>query len=322
MTTAITTRLAPAAFRHEALLYGGEAAFLESSVPFLASGVAGDEAMLVVVSARKIDLLRSQLGPDADSIAFADMDDVGLNPARIIPVWRSFVDENSALGRPMRGVGEPIWPGRDAAEMAECHHHEALLNVAFANAERFWLLCPYDTQTLGSEVIERVAQSHPFVSSGEGSVPSEVYDYDLATSQPFLEPLSDPPPEASTISFSAVSLKALRLWIADLAISAGLSRERSDDFVLAVDEIATNSVRHGGGQGTARAWEEHGAIVCDVFGGGHIRQPLAGRQLPGPGDGGRGLWLANQLCDLVQIRSSAAGTLVRLRQSTTASMVG
>ena len=28
--------------------------------------------------------------------------------------------------------------------------------------------------------------------------------------------------------------------------------------------------------------------------------------------GGRGVWLANQLCDLVQIRSGAAGTVVRL----------
>jgi hypothetical protein len=35
-----------------------------------------------------------------------------------------------------------------------------------------------------------------------------------------------------------------------------------------------------------------------------------------PADGqpyGRGLWIANQLCDLVQIRSSAAGTVVRMQ---------
>ena len=312
-----TTASAPAAFRHEALLYEGEAAFVDATVPFLANGVEGDEALLVVVNARKIDLLKSQLGPDADSIAFADMDDVGLNPARIIPAWRAFVDENSARGRPMRGIGEPIWPARGLAELTECHHHEALLNVAFTNAKKFWLLCPYDTQTLGSEVIDRVAHTHPFLRTGEGSSPSEVYDYDTSMSQPFLEPLPDPPVEASTISFSAGSLKVLRRWIADLANSAGLSREKGTDFVLAVDEIASNSIRHGGGQGTARAWEEAGAVVCDVFSGGHIRQPLAGRQLPGPGHSGRGLWLANQLCDLVQIRSSAAGTLVRLRQSTT-----
>jgi hypothetical protein len=68
----------PAAFRHEALLYEGEAAFVDATVPFLTSGVAGDEAMLVVVSARKIDLLKSQLGPDAGSVAFTDMNDVGL----------------------------------------------------------------------------------------------------------------------------------------------------------------------------------------------------------------------------------------------------
>jgi hypothetical protein len=34
----------------------------------------------------------------------------------------------------------------------------------------------------------------------------------------------------------------------------------------------------------------------------------AGQNHPG---GGRGLWLTNQLCDLVQIRSGDAGTVVR-----------
>ena len=31
--------------------------------------------------------------------------------------------------------------------------------------------------------------------------------------------------------------------------------------------------------------------------------------------GGRGLWLANQLCDLMQIRSGSGGTRVRLQMA-------
>ena len=47
---------------------------------------------------------------------------------------------------------------------------------------------------------------------------------------------------------------------------------------------------------------------------GTIDEPLAGRLRPTPTQqGGRGLWLANQLCDLVQIRSSELGTTVRLQ---------
>jgi hypothetical protein len=45
-----------------------------------------------------------------------------------------------------------------------------------------------------------------------------------------------------------------------------------------------------------------------------IDDPLAGRERPaGLHDGGRGLWMVNHLCDLVQVRSSPAGTVVRLR---------
>ena len=55
------------------------------------------------------------------------------------------------------------------------------------------------------------------------------------------------------------------------------------------------------------------AVVCEVRDGGHIDAPLVGRERPSlERPGGRGLWLVNQLCDLVQIRSFPTGTVVRL----------
>ena len=318
MTIAAGPRPGPKGFRHEALLYDGDTSFLQATVPFIEGGVTADEAVMVVVSARKIGLLKEALSQRGGGVAFADMDHVGVNPARIIPAWRAFVEENSRQGRPMRGIGEPIWPERGAAELAECHHHEALLNVAFTDAKQFWLLCPYDTAALASGVIERMAVNHPFLSDGERSRDSEAYNYERAASQPFLEALPDPPPETAGFSFTASTLRQLRAWVFGRATSAGMSRQRTDDLVLAVNEIASNSVRHGGGSGGIRLWEEDRAIICDVSDTGHIRHPLAGRQLPVRGQGsGRGLWIANQVCDLVQIRSSPEGTVVRLRQSIT-----
>jgi hypothetical protein len=35
-------------------------------------------------------------------------------------------------------------------------------------------------------------------------------------------------------------------------------------LVLAVDEVATNSLRHGGGRGTLRIWRDADAVVCEV----------------------------------------------------------
>jgi len=315
MTTA-TSLDPPAGFRHECFLYSGDESFLGGTVPFIEKGVSGGEAVLVVVNARKIDMLQAELGQKADGVVFADMDQVGRNPARIIPEWRKFVDENSARRQPMRGIGEPIWPGRTDAELAECHHHETLLNFAFLTAKQFWLFCPYNTETLGSDVIERMAATHPVLFDGARASESHAYDFDLAVSKLFHEPLPEPRPGPVELAFSAHSLGDLRRWVAQRAFAAGLDAPRVDDLVLAVNEIATNSVKHGGGYGRLRIWDEEGAIVCDIFDDGHIRHPLAGRELPGrEQDRGRGLWLANQVCDLVQIRSSADGTMVRLRQS-------
>src|SRR5258706_10032173 len=85
-------------FRHEALMYAGMADFLAGTVPFIRGGLEAGEPVLVVESAAKIALLRSELGPDARSVVFADMADVGANPARIIPAWRDFVKKNGGEG--------------------------------------------------------------------------------------------------------------------------------------------------------------------------------------------------------------------------------
>ena len=62
-----------------------------------------------------------------------------------------------------------------------------------------------------------------------------------------------------------------------------------------------------------RVWAEDGSLVCEVTDEGVIADPLVGRRRPVlDRAGGRGLWIANQLCDLVQVRSGAAGTTVRL----------
>src|SRR4051794_1494681 len=160
MSTVVTQNTAPA-FRHEALFYSGLEGFVEGTVPFLREGVQRDEAILVVVSADKIARLRLELGRDAEQVRFADMAHIGVNPARIIPAWRDFVQENVRAGRRMRGIGEPIWAARSPAELVECQLHESLLNVAFEGERGFILLCPYDVDSLGADVIAEAQASHP-----------------------------------------------------------------------------------------------------------------------------------------------------------------
>jgi len=131
--------------------------------------------------------------------------------------------------------------------------------------------------------------------------------------EPVATPLPDPPGPPAELSFGSGSLTGLRDLVSRHAATAGLDSSRAADLVLAVDELATNSLRHGGGRGTLRIWRDDGTLVCEVRDAGRIENPMAGRERPPPErDGGRGLWMVNQLCDLVQLRSFPDGVTVRV----------
>ena len=92
-----------------------------------------------------------------------------------------------------------------------------------------------------------------------------------------------------------------------------MSPDRRDDLALVVHELASNSIRHGGGAGTLRIWREPDDLVVEVSDAGQLGDALAGRRRGEDTDeDGRGLWLAHQLADLVQIRRSPAGMTVRV----------
>lgn len=300
-------------FRHEALLYSGEDEFVAQAAAFIRAGVEAEEPTLVVVSARKIDRLREALGADAADVSFADMSDVGANPARIIPAWHRFVAERAAPDSSLRGIGEPITPSRSADELVESQRHESLLNLAFADARAFWLLCPYDTEALDPAVIAEALRSHPHVTSGGAAVSSQYRGLD-EIGAPFRAPLSEPPADAARFAFAGeADLAALRRSVVSELVLRGVTAERRSDLTIVVNEIASNSLRHGSGEGELAIWTAGPRIVCEIRDGGRFDGPLADRRAPSDDrPGGRGLWMANQLCDLVQVRSFDSGTVVRL----------
>jgi anti-sigma regulatory factor (Ser/Thr protein kinase) len=301
------------AFRHEALFYAGESGFLAGTVPFLREAIAVGGPVMVAVGAGKIRALQAELGSEAQSVHFVDMGKLGRNPARIIPAWRDFVVANADDEHGLRGIGEPVWAGRSAAELVECQRHESLLNLAFAPALDFWLLCPYDTGALDDDVLDAARHSHPLIA--EDNVTRESTHYlepEIATG-PFDGELPPPSLQPMEVTFTSQDLHRMRDFVQGQALSAGLATDRAADLMLAVSELATNSVLHGGGRGTLRTWRDSNAFLCEVHDGGAIHEPLVGRRRPTIDDAsGRGLWLVNHLCDLVQIRSLPSGNVVRL----------
>ena len=303
------------AYRHDAVFYSGEAEFVETIGSFLESGVGRGARALALVTRHKADLLKSRLGPVADSVEFGDIFELGENPARIIPQWRSWLDEASAEGSPLIGVGEPIWAERTSEQMVESHNHEALLNLAFSDVTDFWLRCPYDASTLNEADLERARTTHPSVIDGDGEHHIHL-DVAAMAAETLSGTLPKAPGEGLKVDFSIEGLHDLRELAAKQAVEAGVSGRRVEDFVLAVSEIATNSLQYGSGSGAAHIWQGVAEVVCEIRDSGRIIDPLIGRRPPAGAGRGYGTWISNQVCDLVQIRSGDDGTVVRLHQRT------
>jgi anti-sigma regulatory factor (Ser/Thr protein kinase) len=298
-----------ARFRHVALFYEGEEQYLQGTLPFLEEGLRGGDAILVAIRGERRELLRAALGADAGAVSFVNMHELGRNPARIIPAWFQFLA--SCNGQAARGIGEPVWPGRSDAELVECDRHESLLNLAFAG--RGWqLLCPYDLDGLDAQLIEAARRSHPFLHYGGLDRESSPHaQQQRAQDWTLSGPLPAPTAAVAEHRFSSAELAGLRAAVASWARES-LGDERTQRLVLAASELASNSVRHGGGGGVLRMWREDYLLSCEVSDAGRIRDPLVGRLPPTTEQrSGWGLWLVSQLCDLLQVRSSDAGTVVR-----------
>ena len=207
------------------------------------------------------------------------------------PLWRDFADAHAG---PVRGIGEPIWPGRGGAELVECQLHESLLNLAFAAAD-FTLLCPYDAAALDERVLHEACCSHPLVDGA----PSPHYRSRACWRRSRRCRRRPPAPACS----------ASRSTRCPRCVSSCATRAATPDFVLAVDEVAANSIRHGGGRGIVRIWRERRDARLRGARPGHHRatRSRAGRARTSSSFGGRGLWIANAVCDLVQIRPGRHG---------------
>jgi len=208
---------------------------------------------------------------------------MGLGPACSIPRVLAFTGQHA--GRRVRYVGDPIWASRTRADLREATRHEALINLAFAGAEAE-IQCSYDSTALA-----------PAVSSSCSP------------------PLPAPRDDAMSYTYRT-DLSQVRALVLKHAMDAGLPNARANDLVLAVSEVAANTLRHTRSSGTLTIWHDPDEIICEIHDEGVITDPLAGRRAPPPDAlGGHGLWLVHQVCDLVELRSDNTGTTIRMHMS-------
>lgn len=260
---------------HEALLYHGRPELEGAVREFVRAGAAAGEPVLAAVPRANLEWLAAALGDDAADVRFEDMNEVGRNPACLLPMFQEWLDLHDGRARV---ISEPMWPERSYAETAECLRHEALLNHALAGSSAR-LLCPYDAEHLQALVLEGAEMTHPLLRDAAGSRPSERYEDPLGGSLSDRWPLGDPTEPMSEHIFAG-DLRSLRhAVVADPSLEA-LTRERRDDVVFVVNEAATNVVRHGDGRCTARLWHDGRSVVSEVSFDTSVPDVLAGRCRP------------------------------------------
>jgi anti-sigma regulatory factor (Ser/Thr protein kinase) len=292
---------------HRALLCQGQADCAAAVLAFIQDGIARAEPVLVGASAALSGLLRQLLDRQA-LVSFFDMTELGRNPGRIIPAMMEFAGGH--VHQAVRYVSEPFWAGRSAAENVEAARHETLVQLAFADSPAT-VMCVYDRSVLDPAALRCAEQTHPVLISGGEPGPSEHYAGAGIMPPQCDQPLAPPPASAARLVYSA-DLRQVRRLVADCAASTGLAPGRSADLALAASEVAANTLRHARSDGILQIWHTSQEVVCQITDPGVIDDPLVGRHRPDSASSGQGLWVVNQVCDLVELRSGPDGTTVRM----------
>jgi hypothetical protein len=266
---------------------------------------------MVAVVPDHLAWLRDALGTRAGQVEFFDMHELGHNPARIIPAWQRFLDANARQRSPLRGIGEPIWPGRRPQELLECQFHEALLNVAIDPEIPFWLICPYDVEAHSPDVLDEAHRSHPVILDSQSYHGSSRYAGRAHVESMFTDQLPELKLEPTVAVFTRNNVSRVGTYLRLEFHVAGLGVKEAGDLAELISRLAASSLSRGATSGAVRIFSQPDDLICEVVDDTVVVDPLIGRRAGRKGEDDS-LWIANQACDLVQVRSSSAGTTVRV----------
>ncbi|MER6510600.1 ATP-binding protein [Nonomuraea sp. NPDC048881] len=121
---------------------------------------------------------------------------------------------------------------------------------------------------------------------------------------------TSPPPgvPVKELRFRLPDLPEVRQFAEDEARAVGMPEEAVGDFVIAVNEVATNAVTHGADRAAMRTWVISGDLVVEVHDEGFWKPgPLPGAV------GGMGLWVARLLSSDFTLRVGSGGSTVIMR---------
>jgi anti-sigma regulatory factor (Ser/Thr protein kinase) len=301
--------------QHRALIYGERGRFVDGVGAFVREGLDGGERVLVAMPLEKVGWLRDGLGGDADAVDVWDAEDLYARHGPMLRALMEYLERHasSAQGR-VRVVAEQRLAQRTRADVRAYMRYEAAANVAY-RGHAVSVLCPYDAQALPEGIVQDALRTHPIVLTPGGARCSEL----------FTEPRSfvrertsvrPPPPDAAGCALERLEdIGTARELVRTRGEAAGLAPRDVEDMVLAAGEVAANALVHGRPPRTVWCYADDGALVCHVHdAGAGPSDPLVGYMPPARRSReAHGLWVAHQLCGIVEVAADESGAHVYLR---------
>jgi anti-sigma regulatory factor (Ser/Thr protein kinase) len=314
-----TTRSANAVrLEHAAGFHGSTAELLDQLVPLAEQAIDRDEPLAIALQPATEAALADQLGhrlPSEERL-------IRLRPPDTVPAGASAQTVAARWALDLRALG--VSTGRpvtvlsqhtaalDGADGRFWTELDAALNVALADLP-VRITCFYPELPLHLEILDGARRNHPLLLTG-GELHHNPGHHDpraVLAARPAARPPLLGPPDVR-LSFSAWRLHDVRTAVEEALSGRGYERERVEDVVLAVNELATNAVEHGTPEAQLSLWTGGHGLICEIDDGGTLRDPLPGLQAPHPAEPrGRGVWIARQICDSLHVWTDSRGTHVR-----------
>jgi anti-sigma regulatory factor (Ser/Thr protein kinase) len=315
-----TTRSANAVrLEHAAGFHDSAVNLLDQLVPLVRQTVERGEPLAIALQPATeealADRLDGRIAPEDRLVRLRHPDGgpAGLSAQTLAARWALELRALSvAKGRPVTVLNEHA-AALDGADGRFWTELDAALNVALADLP-VRITCFYPELPLHLEILDGARRNHPLLLTG-GELRHNPGHHDpravLAARAAARPPLLGPPDVR--LSFSAWQLHEVRDTVEQALSGRGYERERIEDIVLAVNELATNAVEHGTPEAQLSLWTGGPGLLCEIDDGGTLRDPLPGLHAPHPAEPrGRGVWIARQLCDSLHVWADGRGTHVRV----------
>ncbi|HET6876689.1 MAG TPA: MEDS domain-containing protein [Jatrophihabitans sp.] len=299
-------------YTHDVLIHHTDDELVAATMSFVESGLNAGGHVLVHSFRERLALLRSAVGTHP-RLEYALDEDLYVSPMSTLFGYERSVAQREGPGDFWVVGTVPFGP--DVAGHAAWTRYESLVNEVLGGYP-FHALCTYDTRALPADTVAAALATHAYVSDGVVRTGSPSYvdpGRFLADARAEAPHPPDTEPLAGTVLHGGNDLSRARRLLRRVGrVATALDPEAVDGFVVAVNEVLDNGLRHGRPPVELRVWAEPATLCCLVLDSGPgLANPLSGYRYPELGEPA-GLWVARQFCEELVVRNRPGGAEVFL----------